>query len=257
MIPLRLNSSSQPGRRVRTPYGLGVTEVRRLSDLLLPSGQVIIGYPGNEDTFTNQPSETVPVVTPGSYPVLLTVAVNRRAVPRPPGGSFAALTVLFKDSSPVHWQSAGSFFTDSGDGCIVDREAVSHLRSYRNTDRERWFKFKYQTLADGDGSILFRDLQANAIVWKTANWTYDAFLGLDADGQIARLVIDGRWYRLRDCPWQERLRRIWRYIAYTPLTRKGREEVVFNWISQEYRRLEREERAAESSRKVDLAGTGG
>ncbi len=216
VIPLGLDGASQPGRRIRTPHGMGVTEVRRLSDLLLPSGHVIIGLPG--DFLINEPSETVPCVTPGSYPVLLTVAVNRRAAPRLPGGMFAALTVLFKDSSPVTWQSAGSFSTDSGDGCIVDKDAASHVRNYRSADRERWFKLKYKTLEDGDGSIPFPDIQANAIVWKTADWTYDAFLGLDANGQIARMVIDGRWYRLRDYPWRHRLREIWRYIAVYPLT---------------------------------------
>lgn len=209
-IPLGLDRSNQPGRRIRTPHGKGITEVRRLADLLLPSGHVIIGFPG--ETVINQPSEIIPAVTPGSYPVFLTV-VNRRSTPESLFRPFAALTVLFKDSSPVRWQSAGSFFTDSGDGCIVDREAISRLRSYCCADLERWLKLKYETLADGDGSIPFQDIQANAIVWKTADWTYDAFLGLDADGQIVRLVIDGRWYRLRDFPWQERLRRIWRYLA--------------------------------------------
>ncbi len=217
MIPLRLGESTHPGLKVLTPFGLGVTEVRPLSNLVLPSGHVLIGFPG--ETIVNQPSSAVPIVGPGSYPVVLSVAVNDSGA-----RLFAALTVFFQDTSVVSWRSAGSFFTDSGDGCIVDQTLISQLRTYRSADPEGWFRTTYETLIDGDGSVQVAQNGANAIIWKTADWTFDAFVGVAANGEPVRLVVDGRNYRLRDLPWPERLRGVWRRVAVTPLTKRGRKK---------------------------------
>ncbi len=44
---------------------------------------------------------------------------------------------------------------------------------------------------------------ASAIIFKTFDWLYDCFLGLDESSTPCCLVIDGRWLRFRDLTLSE------------------------------------------------------
>jgi hypothetical protein len=193
MIPWKLHLAFQDGRRVRTAGGVGVTQRRRVADLLLPSGALSMGYPG--DGLINDPSKAHPAVPPGRYPVFISFA-------RHPSGfqTVAFVTVCFTADRVVRWEPAGSFFTDSGDGCVFDHSLADALRTKRRAlGPEEWFRLKHLVYEGGDGSlVLDGESGANAIVFRTLDWQYDCFIGRGRSGAPACLVIDGRWYRRWD-----------------------------------------------------------
>jgi hypothetical protein len=88
-----------------------------LADLVLPSGKISTGYPG--DGFSNEPNKFQPQVPPGTYPVFINVVRNKDAA-----GAFAFVGVTFTNTDTVSWERVGLFFTDSGDGCIFDASLV-------------------------------------------------------------------------------------------------------------------------------------
>ena len=187
MIPRNLHWAFEEGRRVHTPRGAGKTKRRRLADLVLPSGRLVMGYPG--DGMVNQPSGVQPQVLPGAYPVHLGLAMYKNGQV-----TFAFATVSFADAETVSWEEAGEFFTDSGDGCIFDASMTDLLRAKRaQMPWEAWRQLKTGALTDGDGSLLLdEESGANAIVFRTCDWSYGCFIGRDSSGQAACLVIDGR-----------------------------------------------------------------
>ena len=97
MIPQNLDWAFEDGRRVHTIAETGKMKRHRLADLVLPSGKISTGYPG--DHFSNQPNRFQPQVPPGSYPVLINVVRNKGAA-----GGFAfevpvlQTTILFHGS---------------------------------------------------------------------------------------------------------------------------------------------------------------
>jgi hypothetical protein len=200
-IPRNLHWAFEEGRRVRTPGGIGLTTRRRLADLVLPTGEISIGYPGSQ--YVNVPSEVHPIVDAGTYPVFITLANHRRGYK-----GMAFVTVCFTSERPTKWESAGHFFTDSGTGCIYDRSLTALLeQDNRVTDGkarvEAWDRAKYGVLNDGDGNWpLDGHTGANIILFKTYDWSYDCFLGRHASGHPACLLIDGRWLRW----WEHKLR---------------------------------------------------
>ncbi|MBC8134969.1 MAG: DUF4241 domain-containing protein [Fibrella sp.] len=159
---------------------------RQVADIILPTGRVGIGLPGD---LVNMPSKVVPEVSPGRYPVFISAATHT------PRSSFAFLSILFDPVPPSNWQPVGGFFTDSGDGAIYDISlAEVVLQVKREMDLNQWHRLKIATThEDGDGSLLL-DPQtgANAIVFDTHDFFYPAFIGYDAAGKTVCLVIDGR-----------------------------------------------------------------
>src|SRR5688572_29043559 len=111
MRPHHLHWAYEEGRTVVTTGGVGRARRRRLADLVLPTGELSLGYPG--DGVVNKPSDVHPIVPPGRYPVFLSVAE-----PWPSCPCFAFLLVCFREGLPTRWEPAGSFFTDSGDGYV-------------------------------------------------------------------------------------------------------------------------------------------
>jgi hypothetical protein len=193
MIPWGLNRAFQDGRRIRTGGGVGITQRRQIADLVLPTGRLSMGFPG--DGLINAPSEAHPTVPPGRYPVTITFARH------PPGyQTIAFVTIRFSEDRVARWESAGSFFTDSGDGCVFDESLIDALRSKaRELDRQEWFRLKHLVYEGGDGSMpLDQASGGNAIVFKTLDWSYDCYLGRTRSGAPTCLVIDGRWRRWWD-----------------------------------------------------------
>jgi hypothetical protein len=82
MIPQNLHWAFEEGHRVHTLAGIGKTQRHRLADLVLPSGKISTGYPG--DGFSNKPNKFQPQVPPGTYPVFINVVRNKGAA-----GTFA------------------------------------------------------------------------------------------------------------------------------------------------------------------------
>src|SRR5687767_11270290 len=72
MIPRHLDWAFLEGRRVRTAGGHGRIVRRRLANLVLPTGRVLMGFPGMSPV--NIPSSVRPAVSPGCYPVWASLA---------------------------------------------------------------------------------------------------------------------------------------------------------------------------------------
>jgi hypothetical protein len=187
MIPPNLHWAFEAGHYVRTPAGAGKMMRHRLADLVLPSGRVATGYPG--DNLINQPNLIEPQILPGSYPVCINIVRHKGG-----GGAFAFVTVNFTETKMLSWEPAGKFFTDSGDGCICDVSVIDLLRKKKEQmSREEWGQLKAASLQDGDGNVILDEKSgANAIVFRTCDWSYNCFLGRDHRGNISCLVVDGR-----------------------------------------------------------------
>jgi hypothetical protein len=189
VIPPHLDWAFQEGRVVRTPGGTGRTTIRRLADLILPTGKVLIGFPGTPHI--NEPSKVRPAVAPGRYPVFASLAEHREGY-----RSVAFITVRFRDELPHGWEEAGQFFTDSGTGCLADEGSMGLLAASDSLSWEQWHELKMGVFGTGDCSLLLDPKTGtNAIVFKTFDWSYDCFLGKDRQGETVCLVIDGRWHR--------------------------------------------------------------
>jgi len=146
-----------------------------------------MGLPGGG--MINRPSEVHPKVLPGIYSVFISIAAHRRG-----RSTVAFVVVSFTDARTVSWEEAGEFFTDSGNGCIYDASVTDLLRT--KTDGmpiEEWWQLKDSALKDGDGNLIL-DVEsgANAIVFRTCDWTYRCFVGHDSAGRATCLVVDGR-----------------------------------------------------------------
>ncbi len=187
MIPEDLHWAFEEGHRVHTLAGTGKMKRHRLADLVLPSGKISTGYPGDE--FSNETNQFQPQVPPGIYPVFINVVRNKGAA-----GAFAFVGVSFTNIITVSWELAGRFFTDSGDGCIFDVSVIDLLRKKKSQmSREEWGQLKTAALHDGDGNlILDKNTGANAVIFRAGDWSYNCFTGRDKSGQITSLVIDGR-----------------------------------------------------------------
>src|SRR5262245_36045580 len=135
---------------------------RRLADLILPTGRIIIGYPGSP--LVNEPSPVRPLVSPGRYPVFASLAEL-------PGGyrELAFVVVCFEEGPPLAWADAGAFFTDSGTGCLMDESCVPLLEKRGEADADFWrllYDLKSGVLGGGDCNLVLDEATgANAVVF--------------------------------------------------------------------------------------------
>jgi hypothetical protein len=189
MIPDGLQWALDEGRLVQTDAGSGRTKVRRLADLVLPTGRVLLGYPGSPHI--NEPSPVRPSVAPGRYPVLASLADT-------PAGyrDLAFVVARFEEGPPLAWEEAGAFFTDSGTGCLMDESCVPLLERRRESDPTFWtllYDLKSGVFADGDCNLVLDEGSgANAVIFATHDSRYPCFLGRGRDGRPAWLVVDCR-----------------------------------------------------------------
>lgn len=186
MIPYNLHWAYEEGHQVQTPGGKGKTQRRQLANLVLPTGNLLIGYPG-DDKF-NVPTEVH--ISPGTYSVFVTLARHKRSG----SSTIAFVTINFLPTQPVRWEKAGEFFTDTGDGVLLDVGFRDQLRRKKSEmSLEQWQELKMSALENGDGNLVLDDnTGTNAIVFRTCDWLYECFLGRDMDNHLACLVIDGR-----------------------------------------------------------------
>jgi len=189
MIPDGLQWALEEGRVVQTDAGSGPARVRRLADLVLPTGRLLLGYPGSP--LINEPSPIRPSVAPGCYPVLASV------VDTPAGYRDLAFVVArFEDGPPLAWEEVGAFFTDSGTGCLMDESCVPLLERRRESDTEFWsrlYDLKSGVFTNGDCSLVLDERSgANAVVFATHVSRYPCFLGKGHEGRPTWLVVDCR-----------------------------------------------------------------
>ena len=189
MIPEELQGALEAGRIVRTLGGIGPTIVHRLADLVLPTGRIVLGYPGSR--FIDEPSPVRPRVPPGRYPVFASLAdVPSRYQ------NLAFVVVRFEDTQPSAWEDAGSFFTDSGLGCLMDEASVPLVKVLQQADPDFWGRVddvKFGVFRGGDCNLVLDEPSgANAVVFKTRDLHYPCFLGTGHEGRIAWLVVDCR-----------------------------------------------------------------
>jgi hypothetical protein len=189
MIPQGLQWALDEGRVVHTDAGSGPARVRPLADLVLPTGRVLIGYPGSP--LVNEPSPVRPSVAPGRYPVLASVVDL-------PGGyrDLAFVVARFGEEPPLAWEGVGEFFTDSGTGCLMDETCVPLLERRREGDPDFWrlvYDLKEGVFGGGDCNLVLDQASgANAIVFATHDARYPCFLGTGREGRPVWLVIDCR-----------------------------------------------------------------
>jgi hypothetical protein len=189
MIPEGLQEALEGGRVVQTDGGSSPTRVRRLADLVLPTGRVLIGYPGSP--LVNEPSPVHPLVPAGRYPVFASL------VDLPSGyHALAFVVVRFTDLLPLTWEDAGAFFTDSGTGCLMDEASVPLLKSRWEAHPNFWrvlYDLKSGVFGGGDCNLVLDERSgANAVVFATQDSRYPCFLGKGGDGRATWLVVDCR-----------------------------------------------------------------
>ncbi len=183
------------GRQVRTYAGGGGGPLRRrrLADVVLPTGEITLGYPGTYPI--NVPSAVRPKVAPGTYPVYLSMAEHSKRM-----RGFAYLSVHFTDGPVTRWRAAGSFFTDSGLGCILDSSLNENIRAKgTRMTFDKDLAWRDGVYSHSNGSLLLDEASgANAIVWFVGDGRWECFLGYTRSARLACLVIDGR----RPCWWE-------------------------------------------------------
>ena len=193
MIPQNLHWAFTEGHYVQTPAGSGKTKRHPLANLVLPSGKIATGCPGND--LINEPNQIQPQVLPGSYAVDISVVANKHG-----SGAFAFLSVIITNEKVILWEPAGHFFTDSGDGCIFDASLADNFSKKKDEiSREEWGLLKSATLQNGDGRLwLDESSGVSAIIFRTCDWSYPCFVGRDINAQISSFVIDGRTHRPKE-----------------------------------------------------------
>ena len=204
MIPLNLHWAFEDGHRVQTPGGYGKTKINRLADLILLSGKLCIGYPEQE---TNLGSTTLFLdIAPGIYPIYVTLAKHAK------NSTLAFVTVRFSQTQIVSYQKFGTFFVDNGSGVICDANAIGLFTKKRlEMSREQWDDLRMQSREGGDGNlILDENTGVNAIVFRTSDWMYNCYVGLDNTNLIACLVIDGRIITSNEHPIIRIIRRVFK-----------------------------------------------
>lgn len=192
-IHQNLHWAFEEGRYVSTPAGSGKTKRHQLTNLVLPSGKIATGRPG--DDLINEPNQIQPQVSPGSYPVFISIVQGKHG-----HSVFAFLSVIFINAKVISWEPAGHFFTDSGDGCIFDASLTDIFSKKKDEiSREEWGLLKSATLQDGDGRLWLDEPSGmSAIIFRTCDWPYPCFVGRDNNGQISSFVIDGRTHRPKE-----------------------------------------------------------
>ncbi|MCA9072345.1 MAG: hypothetical protein KDA84_25645, partial [Planctomycetaceae bacterium] len=144
------------------------------------------GYPAIA-SMINEPLRVEPPIPPGSYPVLASYIPQGER-----WATFVFVTVIVRETVDVEWQKAGSFFTDSGDGCIVDTSLESLVRDTRESDtQDNWRRIRDATCGDGDGRYLLSGIDFHAVLFRTMDSRYDCYLARDANGNVSKLLIDG------------------------------------------------------------------
>lgn len=202
----RFRGAFESGCRVRTGGGTGRTELKYLADATFPTGHVTLGYPASPP-IVNQPLQVTPAIPPGSYPVLASfiskIYDGQRCI------TFAFVTVVVSEMPDVKWEGIGHFFTDSGDGCIVDTSLESLVREGRSADtKDNWRRIRDATRKDGDGRYELPGTENHAVLFRALDWSYDCYVARDANGNVSKLLIDGRMLRLRDYGLVSALRKV-------------------------------------------------
>jgi hypothetical protein len=148
---------------------------------------VLLGYPGSPHV--NVPSPVRPTVPPGRHPVFASL------VGPPDGHTLVAFVVVrFEDGPPAVWEEAGSFFTDSGVGCLMDEGGLPALERTRADDPTFWERLdavKTGVLAGGDGNLALCG-GAHAVVFATQDSRYPCYVGRGLSGRPVWLVVDCR-----------------------------------------------------------------
>ena len=189
VIPEGLQRALEAGRVERTDAGAGPITVRRLADLVLPTGRVLVGYPGSPRV--NEPSPVRPSVAPGRYQVFASLVDLPRGC-----RELAFVVVRFDEGPPVSWEEAGAFFTDSGLGCLMDESCVPLLERRREAGADLWgllHEVRDGVFGDGDCNLVLEEASgANAIVFATHDSRYPCFLGTGQGARPVWLVVDCR-----------------------------------------------------------------
>lgn len=183
MITANLHWAFEEQLLVLTDEGPGIIRRRRVADLILPTGELLFGFP--EESGINTKGEAAAELAPGRYPVLFSVLDSEER-----GRSMAFVTIEVSDEKAVTWSCLGSFFTDDCDGCLVDASLAQELRSrVSGLEPEAWKELKKAALTEGEGELSLESGAGNAIVFQTPDGYFPYLQGLDAEGKTAQLVV--------------------------------------------------------------------
>jgi hypothetical protein len=178
-------------KHVTTLFGEGITlPPKRLADIVLPTGVITIGFPSW--SIINETCDVHPHVSPGTYPVYLVRAQHTHRGNT--WNSVAFVYVEFQKTEREHYTKIGYFFTDSGDGVIVDRSLEQHICSAKQHDLNEWLKLREKVVfGDGNGEIILDEQTGtNAIIFFSGDGYYDVWIGREKERErVTSLIVDG------------------------------------------------------------------
>jgi Protein of unknown function (DUF4241) len=156
-----------------------------IGHLTLPTGRIVLS-----DPFLDPWNEPLSVrVTPGSYPVLLSVI----------RGDAALVMIAFGNGPPASWRQTEppTFGVDSGTGVLMDHKVCRFLRRKAEANRyERYSRAFHDALEEADGlsanCCIDRRSGANVILFRTwgGDGHFPSYYGFGADGSVTCLVTD-------------------------------------------------------------------
>lgn len=190
----------ESGKHVKTLFGEGITLApKRIADLILPTGVMTIGFPSR--SLVNQTCDVHPHVLPGRYAVYMIHVQHQHHEKTWKSAGF--VVVEFQNVSKASYTNIGGFFTDSGDGVLVDMSLEEHLRAtkrkYLNEER-RWSTIKEDVVwSDGNGEVIVDESTgANAIIFFTGDGYYDVWIGRGEErGELTSVIVDGVSRRMK------------------------------------------------------------
>jgi len=212
-MQLNFDNAFEEGRTIETEHGTQIPKMRRIGDLVIPTGFVVAC-----DPFVNFDSLAFKTQIPiGTFPVILSVADfgdDQRVV-------YAKLQI--SDNSAVRWELAlhpsqnitsleeGAIFgypVDSGTGCFMDAETAKIFSDKADEDfadfMMKEMEKNYVHTWDW-ANFTFEGTIGNLITFKSGlgDGVYASYFGFDENDELTCLVTDFGLFEEEENYWEK------------------------------------------------------
>jgi hypothetical protein len=180
--PPDLIQAFENGRIVTNDIGRFTLKLEQAGELAVSSGRIVAC-----DAFVFHDQALSKKVAPGKYPVILSVAcfTNDQRV--------ACAMLRISEKRVAKWTFGYSYGVDSGTGSFMDRDAA-RLYEAKVTRDSRFFEHIIDAMEKSKFTNFVLDPAsgANVIAFSSGfgDGQYSTYIGLDEEGQVARIVTD-------------------------------------------------------------------